>query len=75
MFTKDATGVLAGQEVDKEGLKNGLLALQKKWTKDSVQIEDAQAADGYQACGCLHHVIPQYAQHAIPDRDEDGLHN
>jgi hypothetical protein len=51
MFTQNVTGVLAGQEVDKEGLKNGLLALQKRWTKESVQFQDAQAADGYQVCG------------------------
>ena len=50
MFTKEATGVLAGQEVDRDGLKSGLLALQKRWTKDNVQITDAQAAEGYQVC-------------------------
>lgn len=48
MFTKDATGVLGGQEVDRDGLKEGLLALQKKWKGDSVQTQDAQSADGYQ---------------------------
>ncbi|KAI0714497.1 hypothetical protein C8Q76DRAFT_619430 [Earliella scabrosa] len=30
-FTNDATGVVAGKEVDHDGLKQALLALQRKW--------------------------------------------
>ncbi|KIP10164.1 hypothetical protein PHLGIDRAFT_34090 [Phlebiopsis gigantea 11061_1 CR5-6] len=48
MCTKDVTGVLGGNEVDKEGLKEGLLALQKKWSADGMQVESAQAPDGFQ---------------------------
>ncbi|KAL6303931.1 hypothetical protein BKA93DRAFT_916433 [Sparassis latifolia] len=36
MFTKDATGVVAGNEVDKAGLKESILALQKKWNPDTA---------------------------------------
>ena len=50
MCTKDVTGVLGGQEVDKAGLKEGLLALQKKWTGNGVQVESAQAPEGFQVC-------------------------
>ncbi|EKM61523.1 uncharacterized protein PHACADRAFT_248193 [Phanerochaete carnosa HHB-10118-sp] len=49
MFTTDVSGVLGGQEVDRDGLKQGLLALQKKLNKDSVQSQEAQSAEGYQA--------------------------
>ncbi|KZT68648.1 hypothetical protein DAEQUDRAFT_727518 [Daedalea quercina L-15889] len=38
MFTSDVTGVVAGNEVDKEGLKQALLALQRKWNNDSVRF-------------------------------------
>lgn len=54
MFTQDATGVLGGNAVDLNGLKDGLLALQKRWKGDSVQTESAQTAEGYQVrLGCL----------------------
>lgn len=50
MFTQDVTGVLGGQEVDKAGLKEGLLTIQKKWNADGAQAQDAQAAEGFQVC-------------------------
>lgn len=50
MFTKDATGTLGGNEVDRDGLKNGLLALQKKWNRDGVQVQDASTPEGFQVC-------------------------
>ncbi|KAM5538387.1 hypothetical protein V8D89_007989 [Ganoderma adspersum] len=37
-FTHDATGVVAGQELDKGGLKHALLALQKRWNPDSASF-------------------------------------
>ncbi|RDX43178.1 hypothetical protein OH76DRAFT_1488069 [Lentinus brumalis] len=37
-FTHDATGVVNGKQVDKEGLKEALLALQKKWHPDSANF-------------------------------------
>lgn len=42
MFTKDATGVLNGQEVDRDALKEGLLKLQKNYNKDTVQFSPQQ---------------------------------
>lgn len=44
-FTKDATGVVGGKEVDRDGLKQSLLALQKKWNKDTAKFVDAQPSD------------------------------
>lgn len=43
MFTSDAVGIVAGQEVDKEGLKQALLALQKKWDPESTNFVAADA--------------------------------
>ncbi|KAI0640342.1 hypothetical protein C8Q77DRAFT_128933 [Trametes polyzona] len=37
-FTQDATGVVAGKEVDNDGLKRALLALQKKWNPDEADF-------------------------------------
>ncbi|GJE89561.1 hypothetical protein PsYK624_056640 [Phanerochaete sordida] len=48
MCTDDVTGVLAGAAVDKDGLKQGLLALQKKINAGQVQTGEAQGAEGYQ---------------------------
>ena len=38
MFTKEATGVVGGKEVDKEGLKQSLLAMQKQWNPDTAKF-------------------------------------
>ncbi|THG97454.1 hypothetical protein EW026_g4548 [Hermanssonia centrifuga] len=38
MFTSDATGTVAGTQVDKDGLKESLLALQKQWNPDSAKF-------------------------------------
>ncbi|TCD67411.1 hypothetical protein EIP91_012383 [Steccherinum ochraceum] len=50
-FTDDATGVVAGQEVDKEGLKAALLSLQKKWQSDSVKFDEQEATVSDAAAG------------------------
>jgi len=42
-FSEDAKGVVAGKSVDKEGLKEALLALQRKWQPDTVKFEDQEA--------------------------------
>lgn len=39
VFAEDATGEIAGTQVDKEGLKTALLALQKVWDGDSATFE------------------------------------
>ena len=44
-FTKEAKGTVGGKEVDKEGLKQSLLALQKKWNKDTAKFVEAQPND------------------------------
>jgi len=41
LFAKDATGVVAGKEVDRDGLKEALLALQKKWNNDTAKFAPA----------------------------------
>ncbi|KAI0829134.1 hypothetical protein BC628DRAFT_1362696 [Trametes gibbosa] len=38
-FTHDASGVISGKEVDREGLKNALLALQKRWNPQEASFE------------------------------------
>ncbi|KAI8980635.1 hypothetical protein BD414DRAFT_102471 [Trametes punicea] len=43
-FTPDATGVVAGKQVDHEGLKNALLALQKKWDGQNANFVAQEAA-------------------------------
>ncbi|KAH9830530.1 uncharacterized protein C8Q71DRAFT_786274 [Rhodofomes roseus] len=43
-FTGDATGVVAGNQVDKAGLKDALLALQKKWNNDSAKFTPSAGA-------------------------------
>ncbi|KAI1792017.1 hypothetical protein LXA43DRAFT_1061029 [Ganoderma leucocontextum] len=44
-FTDDARGVVACQEVDKDGLKQALLALQKRWDRDSSSFVAQCQAD------------------------------
>lgn len=43
-FTSDATGVVAGSTVDKAGLKDALLALQRKWDNDSATFTPSTSA-------------------------------
>ncbi|KAI0801555.1 hypothetical protein C8Q74DRAFT_1242783 [Fomes fomentarius] len=43
-FTHDATGVVAGKEVDHEGLKQALLALQRKWNAQENSFVAQQSA-------------------------------
>lgn len=54
IFSKEATGVIVNQEVDRDDLKQGLLKLQKKWNKDSVQFASHNPEDGHQVCICIH---------------------
>ncbi|OCH87551.1 hypothetical protein OBBRIDRAFT_796089 [Obba rivulosa] len=49
MFTADATGTVAGQAVDRDGLKDALLALQKRWSPDSATFTDEQPQEGQDA--------------------------
>ncbi|KAI1783768.1 hypothetical protein LXA43DRAFT_869781, partial [Ganoderma leucocontextum] len=37
-FTHNATGIVAGEELDKDGLKQALLALQKRWDPDTASF-------------------------------------
>ncbi|EPS99318.1 hypothetical protein FOMPIDRAFT_143163 [Fomitopsis schrenkii] len=43
-FTSDATGVVAGSTVDKAGLKDALLALQRKWNSDTAKFTPSTSA-------------------------------
>lgn len=47
MVTGDVTGVIAGKEVDKDGLKEALLKLQKKWNKEGVKVAESQPVEGH----------------------------
>ena len=55
-FTRDATGVVAGNAVDRAALKDALLALQRRWNPDSATfVPEAAAAEGGQVsrlCFC-----------------------
>ena len=42
LFAQEATGVVAGVQVDKEGLKQSLLALQKHWNPQTAQFVAAE---------------------------------
>ncbi|OSD03918.1 hypothetical protein PYCCODRAFT_1444108 [Trametes coccinea BRFM310] len=39
-FLPEAHGTLCGRPVDREGLKAGLLALQKRWNPEAVRVMD-----------------------------------
>ncbi|CCM00048.1 uncharacterized protein FIBRA_02074 [Fibroporia radiculosa] len=48
LFSSDATGVVAGSEVDRAGLKEALLALQRKWDADSAHFTEVNGLqDGH----------------------------
>ena len=42
-FTHAATGVVAGTEVDRDGLKDALLALQRRWDPNSASFSSVGA--------------------------------
>jgi len=46
LFTKDASGVVAGKEVDRDTLKDTLLALQKTWNPEHARFIDNPDQDG-----------------------------
>ncbi|PIL31018.1 hypothetical protein GSI_05712 [Ganoderma sinense ZZ0214-1] len=45
-FTHDATARVAGRELDRDGLKEALLALQKRWNPDTASFVSVAAAQG-----------------------------
>ncbi|KAI8992866.1 hypothetical protein BD414DRAFT_482505 [Trametes punicea] len=45
-FLPDARGTLCGRPVDREGLKAGLLALQKRWNPEAVRVMDEPGHHG-----------------------------
>ena len=49
-FTHDATGVVNGKQVDKDGLKEALLALQKKWHPESASFAAQGEASKVRVC-------------------------
>ncbi|PCH34496.1 hypothetical protein WOLCODRAFT_61304 [Wolfiporia cocos MD-104 SS10] len=44
LFTKDAAGTVNGSQLDREGLKQQLLQLQKKWNDASASFSPVQCA-------------------------------
>lgn len=47
VFTRDATGVIAGKSVSRDGLKAALLALNKEWSAASCRFGPATCLDGF----------------------------
>lgn len=47
LFTRDATGIIAGKSVSRDGLKAALLALNKEWTAASCRFGPATCLDGF----------------------------
>ncbi|KAI0633294.1 hypothetical protein C8Q77DRAFT_1217740 [Trametes polyzona] len=45
-FWHDARGTFCGRPVDREGLKAGLLALQKRWNPEAVKVMEEPALHG-----------------------------
>ncbi|EPS99314.1 hypothetical protein FOMPIDRAFT_1024193 [Fomitopsis schrenkii] len=52
VFTRDATGVIAGKSVSRDGLKAALLALNKEWSAASCRFGPATCLDGFVATHC-----------------------
>ncbi|KAI0080993.1 hypothetical protein K474DRAFT_1657175 [Panus rudis PR-1116 ss-1] len=69
--TSDVKGTVAGKEVDKEGLKEALLALQKKWNADSVLFKPQTSTGVYLACDCVR-VGPKEFNECCRVREEGG---
>ncbi|KAF7793594.1 hypothetical protein EIP86_004708 [Pleurotus ostreatoroseus] len=64
-FTKEAKGTVGGKEVDKEGLKQSLLALQKKWNKDTAKFVEAQPNDAVHNAATKFSWTPKEADTAV----------
>ena len=47
LFTRDATGVIAGKSVSRDGLKAALLALNREWSAASCRFGPATCLDGF----------------------------
>ncbi|KAJ3481783.1 hypothetical protein NLI96_g7423 [Meripilus lineatus] len=45
LFSDEAKGTVDGQEVDKAGLKDALLAIQRTWNADSANVTPSASAD------------------------------
>lgn len=43
VFVRHARGLVGGREVDREGLKQALLALQKRWSPAQCRYEDCES--------------------------------
>lgn len=52
-FTADARGVVGGKEVDHDGLKEALLALQKKWNPQEASFEAQSEAAKVRVCAYM----------------------
>ncbi|KAH9830532.1 uncharacterized protein C8Q71DRAFT_786286 [Rhodofomes roseus] len=52
LFTRDATGVIAGKSVGREGIKAALLALHMEWSANSCRFGPATCLDGFVATHC-----------------------
>ncbi|KZT02096.1 uncharacterized protein LAESUDRAFT_730612 [Laetiporus sulphureus 93-53] len=51
MFSRECTGVVAGREVDRDGLKQALLALQREWRDEAASFApSATVKPGHYAC-------------------------
>ncbi|KAI0675078.1 hypothetical protein C8Q78DRAFT_1075410 [Trametes maxima] len=46
-FVPDARGTLCGRPVDRDGLKAGLLALQKRWNPEAVKVMEEPGPHGF----------------------------
>lgn len=46
-FMPDAHGTICGQTVDREGIKNGLLSLQKRWNTEQVTVMPKAGQSGF----------------------------
>lgn len=57
LFTQDATGVVAGKQVDKDGLKEILLAVQQHWNPGNARFVDNPEQDGIEV-NHLHGIRP-----------------
>ncbi|KAH9913523.1 uncharacterized protein B0H18DRAFT_1048009 [Fomitopsis serialis] len=53
LFTRDATGVVAGKSVGRDGIKAALLALHTEWNATSCRFGPATCLDGFVRSSCL----------------------
>ena len=63
-FTHDATGVVAGKEVDHDGLKQALLALQRKWNAQENSFVAQDSAQKVRECSEIPSLLLLHPSHA-----------